>query len=132
MSSYALGVVGSLLVLAGIFELLRRRQLSEKYAVLWLVVGVVILVLTIFPGLLTALAEATGVALPVNLLFFVAIIFLVCVALHLSWELSRVENETRRLAEDVAILRLELEELKKQAEHDGLGTARSERDEGAR
>jgi hypothetical protein len=118
MSSYLVGLIGSLLVLAGIFELLRRRQLSEKYAVLWLVVGVVVLVLTIFPNLLTALARATGVALPVNLLFFVAIIFLVCVALHLSWELSRVENETRKLAEDLAILRLELDEHKRQSEHD--------------
>lgn len=118
MSSYLVGLVGSLLVLAGIFELLRRRQLSEKYAVLWLVVGVVVLVLTIFPNLLTALARATGVALPVNLLFFVAIIFLVGVALHLSWELSRMENETRKLAEDVAILRLELDEHKRQSEHD--------------
>ncbi|HWC83328.1 MAG TPA: DUF2304 domain-containing protein [Pseudonocardiaceae bacterium] len=114
MSAYLVGVVGSLLILAGIFELLRRRQLSEKYAVLWLVVGVVLLVLTIFPGLLEALSRTLGVAVPTNLLFFVAIVFLVGVALHLSWELSRVENETRKLAEDVAILRLELDEHKKQ------------------
>ncbi|HVV14493.1 DUF2304 domain-containing protein [Amycolatopsis sp.] len=119
MSSYLVGVLGSLLVLAGILELLRRRQLSEKYAVLWLVVGVVVLVLTIFPGLLTALARVTGVVLPVNLLFFVAIIFLVCVALHLSWELSRVENETRKLAEDLAILRLEFDEYQRKQRHDG-------------
>jgi hypothetical protein len=109
MSPYIVELVGSLLVLAGIFELLRRRQLSEKYAVLWLVVGVLLLVLTVFPGLLTSLALATGVALPANLLFFVAIVFLIGVALHLSWEMSRLENETRRLAEDVALLKLELE-----------------------
>src|SRR5262249_10336171 len=104
MSAYLVGLVGSLLVLAGIFELLRRRQLSEKYAVLWLVVGVIVLVLTIFPDLLNALAQVTGVALPVNLLFFVGLVFLVLVTLHLSWELSRVEHETRKLAEEVAIL----------------------------
>ena len=118
MSAYLVGVVGSLLILGSIFELLRRRQLSEKYAVLWLIVGVVTLVLTIFPRLLSWLARAAGVAVPSNLLFFVAIVFLVCVALHLSWELSRVENETRRLAEDVAILRLELDEQKKKTNTD--------------
>ncbi|TNC29621.1 DUF2304 domain-containing protein [Amycolatopsis alkalitolerans] len=117
MSSYLVALFGSLLILAGIFELLRRRQLSEKYAVLWLVVGVIILVLTVFPGLLTALSRLTGVTLPVNLLFFVGITFLVGVALHLSWELSRVENETRKLAEDLAIIRLEFDEYKKQ-QHD--------------
>lgn len=109
MNSYVVAVIGSLLVMAGIFELLRRRQLSEKYAVLWLVVGVVILVLTIFPGLLVALSRSVGVAVPSNLLFFVGIVFLLGVALHLSWEVSRLENETRRLAEEIALIRLELD-----------------------
>jgi hypothetical protein len=109
MGPYVVELIGSVLVLAGIFELLRRRQLSEKYAVLWLVVGVLLLVLTVFPGLLASLAGATGVVLPSNLLFFVAIVFLVGVALHLSWEMSRLENETRKLAEDLALLRLELD-----------------------
>lgn len=113
MSSYLVGLFGSLLILAGIFEFLRRRQLSEKYAVLWLVVGVLLLVLTVFPGLLNGATRALGVGLPSNLLFFVGIVFLVGVCLHLSWELSRLENETRKLAEDLAILRLELHELAK-------------------
>jgi hypothetical protein len=110
MSPYIIEVIGSILVLAGIFELLRRRQLSEKYTVLWLVVGVVLLVLTVFPNVLVSISRSVGVTLPANLLFFVAIVFLICVALHLSWELSRLENETRKLAEDLAILRLELDE----------------------
>jgi hypothetical protein len=118
MSSYIVAVVGSLLILSGIFELLRRRQLSEKYAVLWLVVGLVLLVLTIFPGLLTRISSAVGVALPTNLLFFVAIVFLIGVALHLSWELSRLEDETRKLAEDLAILRLDLDEHIQQSKKD--------------
>jgi hypothetical protein len=114
MNSYVVALVGSLLILTGIFEMLRRRQLSEKYAALWLLVGIAILVLTIVPGLLNAISRAVGVTVPANLLFFVAIVFLVCVALHLSWELSRVENETRKLAEDLALLRLELDEHKQQ------------------
>jgi hypothetical protein len=44
-------------------------------------------------------------------MFFVGILFLVGVVLHLSWEVSRLENETRKLAEDQAILRLEVEQL---------------------
>jgi hypothetical protein len=110
MSPYIIEVIGSILALAGIFELLRRRQLSEKYTVLWLVVGVVLLMLTVFPNVLVSISRWVGVTLPANLLFFVAIVFLICVALHLSWELSRLENETRKLAEDLAILRLELDE----------------------
>jgi hypothetical protein len=121
VNSYFVALVGSLLILVGIFELLRRRQLSEKYAVLWLVVGVVLLVLTIFPGLLATVTRALGVGLPSNLLFFVGLVFLVCVCLHLSWELSRLESESRKLAEDVAILRLEVRELAHQQQEQSPG-----------
>jgi hypothetical protein len=112
-NTYLVALVGSILVLAGIVELLRRRQLGEKYAVLWLVVGIVLLIFTVFPGLLTGIASGLGVAVPTNLMFFVGILFLVGVVLHLSWEVSRLENETRKLAEDQAILRLEVEQLQR-------------------
>jgi hypothetical protein len=117
LSAHIFAIVGSVIVLLGIIEMLRRRQLSEKYAVLWLVVGVLILVLTVFPGLLTWFSQVIGIQVPTNLMFFVAIVFLVGVSIHQSWELSRLEDETRRLAEDVAILRLEIDEkLKKKAD----------------
>jgi hypothetical protein len=115
-NNYLVALVGSVLILAAIVELLRRRQLKEKYAVLWLIVGVVLVVFTAFPALLTGISSALGVAVPTNLLFFVAILFLVGVVLHLSWEASRLENETRKLAEDVAILRLDVAELKRENE----------------
>lgn len=114
-STYLVALVGSVLVLAGIVELLRRRQLGEKYAVLWLLVGILLLVFTVFPGLLTSLARGLGVAVPTNLMFFVGILFLVGVVLHLSWEVSRLENETRKLAEDLAILQLEVTQQKQES-----------------
>lgn len=119
MSAYVTAVLGSVLVLAAIFELLRRRQLTEKYTVLWLLVGVAILLLTIFPGALTALSHLTGIAVPTNLLFFVSIVFLTGVALHLSWELSKLEKETRRLAEELALLRLDVEQRLRSRENGG-------------
>ncbi|MGH3879197.1 MAG: DUF2304 domain-containing protein [Actinophytocola sp.] len=123
-NNYLIALVGSVLILAGIVELLRRRQLKEKYAVLWLIVGLVLVVFTAFPALLTRISSALGVAVPTNLLFFVAILFLVGVVLHLSWEASRLESETRKLAEDLAIMRMDLNELKreKEASEDGLPT----------
>jgi hypothetical protein len=116
-STYLVALVGSLLVLAGIFELLRRRQLGEKYAVLWLLVGVILLIFTIFPRLLTSLSSGLGVAVPTNLMFFIAILFLVGVVLHLSWEVSRLENETRKLAEDLAILQLDVSQMQERREN---------------
>ncbi|GAA4029852.1 MULTISPECIES: DUF2304 domain-containing protein [Arthrobacter] len=101
----ALAIVGI------VFEMLRRKKLREKYAALWLVVGIGTLVLAAFPRLLTIVAELVGVQLPSNLLFIISILLLLGVCLHLSWEISVVEDETRTLAEEVAIMRALLEQL---------------------
>ncbi len=101
------------LVMVGIvLEMLRRKTLREKYAVLWLVVGTGSLILGGFPRLLETSAEVLGVEVPSNLLFAIGLVFLVGVCLHLSWELSVVEDETRVLAEEVALLRAAVEDLR--------------------
>jgi hypothetical protein len=101
----ALAIVGL------VVEMLRRKKLREKYAVLWLIVGVLTLVLAAFPRMLNVVAEFVGVQLPSNLLFAMSILMLLGVCLHLSWEISVVEDETRTLAEEVAILRVQMEDL---------------------
>lgn len=111
MSDYLTALIGAVLVLGLMLELLRRRQLKEKYAALWLVVGLGVLVLIIAPGLLTTVSEALGFEVPSNFLFFIALTLLLGVTVHLSWELSRVEEETRELAEEIAIVNMRLDEV---------------------
>lgn len=105
------GIGLAVLVLVIIVSLLLRRQLREKYATLWIIIGLVILILAVFPGLLLWLSDVLGVAVPSNLIFALALVLLIGVALHLSWELSLAEDEVRRVAEDVAIARADLEAL---------------------
>lgn len=112
MRLYLVAALGGGLVLTFILELLRRRQLKEKYAALWLLVSLGVFVLGVAPGLLSVVASALGFEVPANLLFMVALLLLLGVAVHLSWELSRLEEETRSLAEDIALLRLELSDLR--------------------
>ena len=107
----AAGIVFALVVLVIIISLLLRRQLREKYATLWLVIGVALMILAIFPGLLVGMANLLGVEIPSNLIFALSIVLLVGVALHLSWELSHAEDEVRRVAEEVAILRADVDQL---------------------
>jgi hypothetical protein len=104
MSPNWLGLGAALLLTFLVAELLRRGILRERFAVLWLGVCSVLLLLAAVPGLLTSAADALGFAVPSNLLFFVAILFLLMVTLQLSHEVSRLEARTRRLAEDVALL----------------------------
>ncbi|WP_157118152.1 DUF2304 domain-containing protein [Microbacterium paludicola] len=100
-----LGIALAVVMLVVVTWMLLIRALREKYAVLWIAIGIVILVLSVWPGLLAAVAGVVGIALPSNLLFVLSITLLLGVALHLSWELSRAEEEIRRVAEEVAILR---------------------------
>jgi hypothetical protein len=108
-ANYVLGILGSLVTLAALVELMRRRRLREKYAVLWVTVSVGLVLIALIPGLLTSLADLVGVDVPANLLFFVASVVLMLVSMQHSNELGRLEEETRTLAEEVALLRLDLE-----------------------
>ena len=107
--------VAGLLLLVVIFELLRRRQLREKYAFLWIGFALVALPLAAFPRVFDHFAGALGIASGVSLVFFLAFLFLVLVCIHLSWEVSRLEEETRTLAENQALLKTELESLRSTA-----------------
>lgn len=124
-----IGIAFALIVLAIILTLLVRRQLREKYALLWLVIGLATLMLAVFPGLLVWLASALGVEVPSNLLFALALALLIGVTLHLSWELSTAEEEVRRVAEEVAILRTEVEALQRAGRH-GIDREPERRDPG--
>lgn len=104
-----LGLVGSLGTLIFLFEMLRRRHLREKYAVLWGTVAVVSLLVAIFPGILTGVANVVGVEVPANLLFFLASLLLLLTSIQHSVELGRLEERTRTLAEETALLRLQLD-----------------------
>lgn len=103
----AAALVASLGMFLVAAELVRRRQLREKYALMWLVLAVGIGVLAFRPRMLDGLARMMSILDPANVLFVVAILVLLVVVLHLSWELSRLESETRALSEDLALLRLE-------------------------
>jgi hypothetical protein len=105
-----LTAVTAVILLGVITELLRRRQLREKYVVLWMAVGLIVVLFGFFPQLLNALARAVGVASGASLVLFLAVAFLLLVCIHLSWEASRLEEKTRTLAEEVALIRAQLAE----------------------
>lgn len=108
MDPYWLGILGAAATVLFVFEMLRRGILRERFAALWLVVSVVLLAVALFPRLLGLAADVFGVAVAANFLFFVSVIFLLLVAVQLSYEVSRLEGRTRRLAEELALLAAEV------------------------
>jgi hypothetical protein len=100
-------VVVAALYMVFILGLVRRRQLREKYALLWLGVGVGAILLSLARGVADRVAEALGIAYGPSALCLFSTMFLMAVAAHLSWEVSRLEDKTRQLAEEIALLRAE-------------------------
>ena len=108
-ANFILGIVGSITTLVLLFELLRRKHLREKYAILWVVVAVMTLLVAAFPQVIYWASDLIGVAVPANQLFFVASMVLLGISVHHSYELGRLEDRSRTLAEEVALLRLRIE-----------------------
>ena len=106
MFSQTVYVAISTIIFLVMVSLLRSRKLREKYAMLWILVSVAVVTLALVPQLLSWLAGALGFQVPSNLLLKLAILLLLGVTLHLSLEISRLEDETRVLAENVAILNM--------------------------
>jgi hypothetical protein len=111
-----IAVLATLLIFIFVFDLLRRGVLKEKYAVLWLFVAGIGFVFAVIPGLLDWVGTTLGIGAPVNLLFFIMGVLLLLVSVQLSYELSRHEARIRRLAEEVALLR---EQIESRLETDG-------------
>jgi len=109
--SYIFGIAASVLSLVVVVELLRRHRLRERHAAWWFVAGILALIASVFPSTLNWTASLIGIAVPINLVFFVSIIILFLVCLQQSSELTTLESKTRVLAETVALLEIRLETL---------------------
>ena len=109
-----IAILASVLIFVFVFDLLRRGVLKEKYAVLWLLIAGVGFIFAVVPGLLDWLGTTLGIGAPVNLLFFVMGVVLVLVSVQLSYELSRHEARIRRLAEEVALLQQQIDDIRSQ------------------
>jgi len=95
----------------GIVVLVRRRHLKAKYSLLWLSLGAVMVIIAAVPGLLDWTADRLGIWYQPTLLILLGLALLLLIAVHFSYELTRSENRTRELAEQLALLRLRVTEL---------------------
>ena len=100
------------LTIIAMIVMLRRRTLEIKYTLVWLFMGVGILIIALVPGLMGGMARLIGVALPVNMLFFMGFIFLATIVFSLTLAISRMSMRIKNIAQSVALLEKEMKELK--------------------
>jgi hypothetical protein len=105
------GAIASLILIAVILELIRSRRLRERYALLWLATGVVLLALSVWRDGLNTIAGWFGVTgYPPAVLFAVGTLFIILVLLHYSTVISKLADQNAILAQKVALLEAELDE----------------------
>jgi hypothetical protein len=95
---------GSLALLLGVLELVRRRRLLERYALVWLAAAGLLVLLTAWSGLLGLVAGSIGISYPPSALFVIAFVFVILLLLHFSVAVSRLADQSKVLAQRVAML----------------------------
>ena len=118
-------VVVTAIMLGVVLELVRRRRLVERYALVWMLVTVALLVLAIWNQLLSRAADLLGIAVPSNALFLAAFAVAFLLLLHFSVITTRLSEETKILAQEVARLDADARAAREaQANGDPSGSAR--------
>ena len=105
--------IASLVLLIAVLELVRRRRLREKYALLWILTAIVLLVLSVWRGAVTSIATTLGVSYGPTVLFAVGALFVLVVLLHYSTVISALTDRTVVLAQKVASLEQRIDELER-------------------
>ncbi len=103
-----------ILLVAYVFELVRRRHLSEEYSMGWLVAGCLMLILSVSEGILVWISNLVGATLFTSTLFFFGLVFLVTICLHFSIRISSLTNQVRTLTQHMGILNSEKQSLEDQ------------------
>ena len=111
--TYVLGVVFACIILVMVFVKMRNSGMKERYGLWWYCIAFFTALLSLFPRILKWTAFHLGVVVPLNLGFFVAGVVLLLLSLRFSVDLSRGDEDRRRLTEEAAILRLQVERLER-------------------
>lgn len=112
-----LAILASLFLISITIELIRRRHLEEKYALSWLLTSIFFIICSINMDVIKFLSKLTGVIAPPNFLFLLAFFFLILVSLSLTVVVSREIQRNRKLTQELAVLKFNVETLNRRFEH---------------
>jgi hypothetical protein len=98
-------IIASILLMLLVVELVRRRKLREEYSWLWLLTGGIIILLVVWYDLLLFITHLIGAIAPTTTLFIFGLLFLILISLHYSIQISKLSQQVREMAQQLAILR---------------------------
>jgi hypothetical protein len=119
MRLQVVAIIGTAGLFALVFELVRRRRLMERYALLWLFSTAVMLGLAVWKQALEQVSTAVGIYYPPSALFAVALGFIIVLLLHFSLVISRLADQNKVLAQKLGALSQRVDELEARAAVEG-------------
>lgn len=96
--------------LIALIRQIRAKKLELEYTVTWLILLLVLLIFVLFPGLQTWLSSLMGIALPVNMIFFLGFCFALLIMYRLTKAVSKMSVENKKLTQRIALLEKQIKE----------------------
>ena len=104
--------IASVFVILYIGNMVRTRRLELKYALIWFLVCILLLIFDLSPGLLTGLTNLLGITLPINMLFFLGFVFVLMINFSQTIVITNLTRRTKRLTQEVGILHRRIDNIK--------------------
>lgn len=112
--------IGAIAAILCIGNLVRIRRLELKYALIWFLVGILLLIFDLFPGLLPVMSQALGITLPINMLTFLGLLFVLMILFSQTIVISNLTRKCQRLTQEVGLLYKKVDDLKKEQKNNDL------------
>ncbi len=96
-------IIGAIALLAFMFKRIRQAKLKIEYTIFWLIFSVLLVIMGIFPGILTAVAGLLGFQSAVNMVYLVILFILIVKLFFNTLQISQLENKVDSLAQQIAI-----------------------------
>lgn len=110
--------VAAIVAILYIGNLVRIRRLELKYALIWFLVGILLLIFDLFPGLLPIMSMALGITLPINMLTFLGLVFVLMIIFSQTIVISNLTRKSKRLTQEVGLLYKKVEDLESRVRED--------------
>ena len=112
--------IGAIAAILCIGNLVRIRRLELKYALIWFLVGILLLIVDLFPGLLQVMTQALGITLPINMLTFLGLLFVLMILFSQTIVISNLTRKCQRLTQEVGLLYKKVDDLKTEQKNNDL------------
>lgn len=111
-------ILGSVVFIGLIVILIRNKRIKEEFSILWLFFGLVFLFLSIWRGSLEIIAGILGIAYAPAAIFLILIIAIISILIHLSLIISRLTDQAKVMTQELGLLKMEMDTMKKKTKPD--------------